>query len=535
MKTKIHLLLIVTAAAIAGIAHVRAETFCATSPTASVRGFDDIGGIYMTSGYPDAATVRVLVVFASFPDDNDPSDIWPVGGCPNFMDTFIDQTADQNSTNYANLTHYFSTMSFDKLTIIGEAKCVVADNNQGYYSGRGAATRHILEKLDLSFDYSDYDKWERTAYYTHVNNADGLVDMIIVAWRSKYWGGWSGIASLGGGPEFPVDGGQRTIRMGYPSGSGVTVQGGTKGAAHALVAAKHELGHWLIGSRHPYSSGKYSFWGIMGRWYEDNSCANAYEREILGWIDGHPITGDLSNVALSDFVTTGKAYRYHPPNGYSNEWYFFENHQKSDLTYDDATVNTEDKGILILHMKNFYDGTNGVRTKTSDGYWDWENPYWIDNPWGEGTIPVYDYGQMNINGLNHREIIPHSQGGSEWILAMPDGSGGTLTGSFYKGKYLEGSFNSNTSDVFAIWSNPNTDTWSGIPANFSMKVIGQNGSDIYVNFSTASRQSGSLQATAFNGARKLVKNADNLYLVYESGNQIYFISLRITVILGTIS
>lgn len=36
------------------------------------------------------------------------------------------------------------------------------------------------------------------------------------------------------------------------------------------------------------------------------------------------------------------------------------------------------------------------------------------------------------------------------------------------------------------------------------------------------RKSTSINATAYNGSRKLAKNGNNLYLVYESGNQIYF-------------
>jgi hypothetical protein len=36
------------------------------------------------------------------------------------------------------------------------------------------------------------------------------------------------------------------------------------------------------------------------------------------------------------------------------------------------------------------------------------------------------------------------------------------------------------------------------------------------------RKSISTQATAYNGSRKLAKNGSNYYLVYESGNQIYF-------------
>ncbi len=119
----------------------------------------------------------------------------------------------------------------------------------------------------------------------------------------------------------------------------------------------------------------------------DGDCANAFERERLSWIDVVEITVDIT-ANLSDYLITGDAYKYHPPDGYSNEYYYFENHQKINTTYDDATVNADDKGIFVIHQKDIYSEQNNILCKVADGQWDWENPFWTDECYNL-DLPAY--------------------------------------------------------------------------------------------------------------------------------------------------
>ncbi|MEJ2196878.1 MAG: hypothetical protein P8X73_18755, partial [Ignavibacteriaceae bacterium] len=52
--------------------------------------------------------------------------------------------------------------------------------------------------------------------YYHINEPDGIVDMIVIIWRGLVLSdNWCGEASLGRGPEFWVEDNQVKIKMGY--------------------------------------------------------------------------------------------------------------------------------------------------------------------------------------------------------------------------------------------------------------------------------------------------------------------------------
>lgn len=94
---------------------------CATNIDPRETGYaislTQLGGKYITA----EGTFRILIVFVSYPDDNNSHSYWPVGGPPIYMANFIDPDENTNSTNHANLTNYFGQMSFDTYRVIGEA------------------------------------------------------------------------------------------------------------------------------------------------------------------------------------------------------------------------------------------------------------------------------------------------------------------------------------------------------------------------------------------------------------------------------
>ncbi len=173
------------------------------------------GGLYITSD----GVLKVLVVFVRFSDDNESDPDWPLGQPPNGWDQFIDGTTTENSTNYANLTHYFDVMSIGSYQVIGEAIYLELPYPSTDYTnnyGRARANRDALIEIDSQVDFSLYDNWERVANNTHTPQPDGTVDMIFMIWRGGFFSSdWSGEASLGGGlPSITLDG--VDIGFGWP-------------------------------------------------------------------------------------------------------------------------------------------------------------------------------------------------------------------------------------------------------------------------------------------------------------------------------
>ena len=251
----------------------------------------EVGGKYITAH----GVLRILIVFASFPDDETPHPFWPAHQPPLFMRRFIDPDTLTHSTDPFNLTHYFREMSLGQFNLIGDVVWVEAARPVTDYSNSGsyghANSDLIKDRLDSIVDFSQYDQWTRVGIYNTVNVPDGIVDMMVIVWRTTIYG-YLGEASLGYKPAISVDG--KRIEMGFPEnflvseGSGVTCEYPYgDDPSRVMKTMAHELGHWLLGGSHPYSTqlaGKHQYWGILCAGERISSCANAYERERCGWI-----------------------------------------------------------------------------------------------------------------------------------------------------------------------------------------------------------------------------------------------------------
>ncbi len=455
------------------------------------------GGIYITA----QGELKVLVVFAKFSDDNIQDSDWPLGQPPVGWDQFIDGSTSDNSTNYANITHYFNEMSMGLFNVIGEAVYLDFPYPSTDYTGgngRARANRDALIEIDSQVDFSSYDNWTRIDDYDHDPTPDGIVDMIIMIWRGNYFSSlWSGEASLGHSVnQIQLD--SVNINFGYPAppwnseGSGVTVQFHyNQSVSRVLKTTVHEMGHWLIGKNHPYSNNyqKYAIWGILGMSFHSGQCANTFERHQLGWINAIEAT-DVT-APLPDYITTGIAYRYHPPNGFTDEYYYIENHQFESI-YDDVSKEANDKGIYILHSQGAYDGSNNIKTITSEGFYDFYNPVWVENIWDPNAvdIPAYKKVSENRNGLSVRERLPFTNpppgvsGNDAWMHVLYNGSNNYLYGAFFKGEHSNTSFNPITSTVFSPWSNPPATIWgsSGSSAEFSMEIMNVSNGVVSIQF-----------------------------------------------------
>ena len=449
---------------------------CGTlSGAASSRSLDGTGGIYMTS----RGTLRVLIVFASFPDDETPHPYWPAHGPPLFMQQFIDPDTTSNSQASYNLTNYFHQMSLGQFHVVGEAVWVEMTHSQLEYwnNGFGRANLNALqERVDPLVDFSMYDGWTKEANYTHTNVPDGQVDMIIMVWRTTMWE-FLGEASLGYKPGFLADG--KRIEMGFPEriafplGSGVTCKYPYNDRPYqAMQTMAHELGHWLLGGPHPYSTtifGKHAYWGLLCNGQRVASCANAYERERLGWIDVPEIQPD-SNLTFTDYLSTGVAYKYHPANGYPFEYFYMENHQRLSV-FDDVTANSADKGIWVLHQKGPYMEMDDLRIRPSDGNWNWENPGVTTQCFSQG-LPVFKRGvPKTLTGESHRDQIPTPTSLVNWMFVFKNPEGELNCGAFFRGERFVGAFSADVSPVFSPYSNPNSNTWDNQATPFSFEIV----------------------------------------------------------------
>ena len=307
-------------------------------------------------------------------------------------------------------------------------------------------------------------------------------------WRSdpSFGSGWDGEASLSfGGTPYYVENDQEEILTEDPEygGSGVTVNFEWPG--RAFDSSIHEMAHYLIGILHPYDRNNpvYAYWSLFSG--EKNlQLTNAYEREFLGWITVPEVTGQTS-VSLSDYVTTGAAYKYHPPNGNPGEYFYFENHQYLSQ-YDNASVNTADKGIYVLHLDGDYNGTNNVRAVPSDGDWIWNNP---------GDQKKGCFGDTNnvlvlkkdmpdpVNGYSHRDQITATNNGAiDFLYAFMNDQGQINCGDYHQGQDFNTAFNLSYQPLWASITNPDTRQWNGDTTHFAMQVTGQSGSDVDVIF-----------------------------------------------------
>jgi M6 family metalloprotease-like protein len=450
---------------------------CGTRPNPQYsRPAGKVGGLHITAN----GTLRILIVFASFPDDEKPHPFWPAHNPPLFMQDFVDPDTATNSQSPINLTNYFRQMSLGQFHLVGDAIWVESTHSQLDYTNGSYARANISllnESVDPIVNFGLYDNWTNQGTYQNINSPDGIVDMIVMVWRTTLFG-ILGEASLGYRAGFVLDGKRIETgfpeRFDYPLGSGVTCEYPyTDDPSKAMRTMAHELGHWLLGGAHPYNStsltNKHQFWGILCAGQRISSCANAYERERLGWIVVPDIQPDL-NIPLPDFLSTGTAYKYHPPNGDPLEYFYVENHQKQS-PFDDVSVNSDDKGIWILHQLGPYAELDNLRIEPSDGIWKWDNPG-VTTACYSQELPIFRRGvPMVLTGQSHRDQIPTQQSLVNWMFVYEDPAGNVRCGTFLGGEDFSGAYNVNSSSVFSSYSNPSSSTWYNQPTPFSLDII----------------------------------------------------------------
>ncbi|MHB8905748.1 MAG: T9SS type A sorting domain-containing protein [Melioribacteraceae bacterium] len=477
---------------------------------------------------PSEGIINVLIVFAEFPDDN--YDInnarWVKGNAPQNMNNWIDQTWSSNPTQ-GSLTHYFNEMSGNKLHLIGKEVHVVAPHTRDWYLTnytnyrRGYIQREIIQQLDATWDFGEFDNWDFVSDYINNNTADTYVDMIIFVWRNisadrsyptddinaldfaKNYGDLGGVGDNMN--EFTVDGGVRKIKWNYggsnsiPLGSGVTVRNYLTEDPFKPVI--HEFAHYLIGGNE-YHNG-FGFWGMVSAWGVRSYVANAFERYRLGWVADSTsytisnTTNTFTNRTLSDFVTGGNAYRF-VINTSQQEYFFIENHQKTSYWENNAPFwgsqgGTVENGIYVIRKAGtpdyYTDPYSWLQLIPADGRFNWEVNQSVTNPWGSGQLPVFKQVVPNkASGYHDNQWIPFSYGGlnSPDAIHFTEQNGSPVQDVRFHGDGKD-AYRMDYNQVFSPWSNPNNQRAASQTTPFGFEITNfSNGVytlNIYVNTS----------------------------------------------------
>jgi hypothetical protein len=399
------------------------------------------GGKWMTA----MDTLNVLIVFVQFPDDayDTTYTLWPtkpVSGVypgPTFLNTYIDSTASQMTTN-GNLTHYFRDMSMDAFMLIGKTRFVVTPHTYQYYLvndyKRWNINMEVLQLLDQSIDFTEFDNWKRYNEYDIRKETDGRVDAIYVLYRNvpnmSSLGFYGGESSLGyprtttgyNEPvEFFVDNGQRTIGGGHPvlynpatsqrwPGLGTTsVIGGTGDGWYGKIPYRvqiHELAHhWMTDGNYYGHSGR-GFWGMLNDWgVRQNSQSicppNSFERELLGWHAPDSIYQTTTGITLTDYVQTNRSVKIKVPGSNPNEFFRLEYHLKLSQFDNPEVHDPNAKGLYLIHQTGNTNPYSQLKLTPADGRWYWTADTVVHPPYYQNGLAVYKRSQIDrVNGYD---------------------------------------------------------------------------------------------------------------------------------------
>ncbi len=461
-----------------------------------------IGGYIL----PSEGTINVLFVFAQFPDDNHDisNPTWVKGQAPANMQSWVDQTWSSNPTQ-GSMTHYFNEMSFNKLKFIGKTVSVITPNTRAWYltnnKNRGYIHKEIIQQLDQTWDFAQFDNWDYEGNYTHTNRPDGIVDIVFMVWRNIanefspdsvsliYQRLNMGRYADLGGSQFSVDNGLRTIKTGFNPQLGSTIPGGSGATMTDWFSENmfrfciHEFGHYLQGGNDQHVG--HGFWGMLSGWGIKNFVANAFERYRLGWINLEPNTFQASpnqtiqNAALPDFVTSGVAYRL-VINAATNEYFYIENHQKTSFWENNqmflrSPYGNVENGIYVLRQDGWGGDDKFIRCLAADARYNWTVNQRIQSPWGPQLLPVFK--KLNpdrVNGYTDIDWIPWwwnsvYQGEASIHFVEDPETGMPILDLAHNGDGTD-AFRMGYNELWSPYSNPNSQRLNKNSAPFGFKV-----------------------------------------------------------------
>lgn len=491
-----------------------------------------IGGLAL----PSEGHIHALFIFAQFPDDgyDSTNQAWPIGGNPGNMNQWVDEIWSPNATPFS-MTDYFNQMSLNKLKFTGKVISVITPHTRQWYLDNNKNRYHIhkdiIEQLDQTLDFAEFDRWSRVSFYNHINNPDGKVDFIFFIWRNiameyprdirnyimqKLDMGWYGSIAKGYNPDYyTVDNGLRKVIL-NDYGSGCTV--GDYFFKDAFRFAIHEFAHYLLGGNE-YHNG-HAFWAMLSGYEVRSYMINAWERYRLGWCNLITVgknTQTISNATLPDFITTGIAYRIEI-DAATNQYFYLENHQRISR-WDNCSSDPNEKGIYVIRQ----DRASSSNSMSADWMWlvpaegrfDWIVNKWTTNPWIADLLPVFKKGNANREtGYSPTDYIPvfNPYKGQTFYyeILFVEGPNGEVIHKPMRIGYGYDAFRPGYNEVFSPWSNPNSQrsnrNSTGIGFKINSVINGIYSIDIYVNTAISAPPSKPQNLTiACSGGRPLLR------------------------------
>lgn len=467
-----------------------------TSTIAETNWHGQPGGVFL----PSKGLINALIIFAQFPDDslNITHPEWPKDQPPRLMRQWVDSVWTGNPTPYS-MTDYYNQMSLSQFRFIGKTRFVIAPRTRQEYLSlgmkRGDIHAELLQKLDSTIDFAEFDRWHLEDEYLHHEQADKVVDLVIVIWRNineditdplqknnmrrdlVFPGDQTELGNYR--QQLLVDNGNRIVRMWY----GIDSSNGTKQQAGSgpvltkpyllnsflsiMKTCIHETGHYLIGGNR-YHVGL-GFWGMISSYGTRSFIPNSFERHRLGWItlrsldaSQQPVTG----ASLPDYVTSGIAYRFVVDSA-NARYFFLENHQGISRWDRDINGSVMERGVYVLRQDSSADMTayaNHMSLIPADGRFNWSAGRKETNSCcGSVLLPVLRKDVPNRHDGYHDcehihyyyDPIGKVDTVTTDVILMEDNNGNTILANKMSGDG-EDTFRMGYQQVFSPWSNPNS-------------------------------------------------------------------------------
>ena len=488
------------------------------------------GGKYISA----SGTLRVLVVFVRFGDDNETSENWPDPGVlPAWAANFVDKDYSPSGNYYRGTTSdYFYQNSYGNLHVIGDVYYVTTEYAESHYhqiaagppvdpqAARAALQMEVFNKLDAApynVDFSQYDNWNRVNDYEVLEGPDGEVDMIWFLTRDiREYG-------LPAGQE-PFHWAHAMLDTETHERDGVVLKGGFPGSGIGMFRrhldwavnptqppfgtgmivnhVAHEMTHYFFGNGHfalwddPITTNvrsNSSLKSYAGGWA---SVYSGYEKWRLNWLTPMTINASGGNYVLWDLATTTdhtKPRLYKIPIAGTSQFFLIENRRwLSDFEPRYAIGGGREgllkPGLLVYHIIRESADVPGARVQKldADGRFIWKmlhhhstsgnlNADFIDKHIPNSFIGYAETEKIYIDGYR-----------GFWLALWnpnpenPFGGGPYETTYSQGGQLSAGDDTGDSLDVYGLgdvitpWSNPGSHRWDNnvfVPSDIGIEVL----------------------------------------------------------------